>query len=390
VAAKLDGYLKPQSPKDQYKCLIGVKDARKFEAKYGALLMSRLSTMTMMTAKEVGFVDIDAPGKVVCYTELSGLPLPSLKALDQWYVSYRSEDKIPVHTHRSTSTFVHARELTLDELASRAEDFKLFVQAVALGVLKRTERGEDTGLYSVTKRGRTQSIGDEKKLRLIGIPEVYRPIIREQVDGDLEKLTSSDQLAIWVALLEYYAVSVYPLATFRSDGVDVDRKSLPTLMCEKLVEDWTRRLELTLGQGAAERLLRTASDVVRDWTIEIPGSTSDVYQYEVNMRDLQNKRVLLNKVLQPGWGLSGVSQSQTGIGIAGGPPPIPQIQVHVVVNGQQAGPFDINTLKEMFKSGRLTKDSLVWMEGMASWAAASTVSAIASVFGAIPPPLPPA
>lgn len=71
VAAKVEGYLKPQNPKDQYKCLIGVKDATKFEAKYGALLMSRLPTMTMMTAKEVGFVDIDAPGKMVCYTELS-------------------------------------------------------------------------------------------------------------------------------------------------------------------------------------------------------------------------------------------------------------------------------------------------------------------------------
>ena len=397
VAAKVEGYLKPQNPKDQYKCFIGVKDAKKFEAKYGALLMSRLPTMTMMTAKEVGFVDIDAPGKVVCYTELSGLPLPSLKALDQWYVSYRSEDKIPVHTHRSTSTFVHARELTLDELSSRAEDFKLFVQAVAVGVLKRAERGEDAGLYSVKKRGRTQSIGDEKKLRLIGIPEVYRPIIQEQVDGDLEKLTSSDQLAMWVALLEYYAASVYPLATFRTDGVDVDRKSLPTLMCEKLVEEWTRRLVLKLGQGTAERLLRTAGDLVRDCTIEIPGSTSDVYPYEVNMRDIHTKRVLLDAVLQAGWTLPqpGVAQSQPAgaVGtLSGGPPPLhqpPQIQVFVAVNGQQSGPFDMFTLRQMACSGQLTKDSLVWMEGMASWAAASTVNMISSVFGAVPPPLPP-
>ncbi len=395
VGAKVEGYLKPQNPKDQYKCLIGVKDAKKFEDKYGKLLLNRLPPMTMMTAKEVGFVDIDTPGKVVCYTELSGLPLPSLKSLDQWYVSYRSEDKIPVHTHRSTSTFVHARELTLDELSSRAEDFKLFVQAVALGVLKRTERGEDAGLYSVTKRGRTQSIGDEKKLRLIGIPEVYRPIIQEQVDEDLEKLNSPDQLAMWIALLEYYASSVYPIATFRSDGVDVDRKSLPTLMCEKLVEDWTRRLELKLGQGTAERLLRTASDLVHDWTIEIPKSASDVYQYEVNMRNIQTKRVLLNAVLQPGWKLpqAVVAEQQPKVQagtLPGGPPPLPQqqIQVFVAVNGQQAGPFDMPILRQMVYSGQLTKDSLVWMDGMVSWAAASTVAGIASVFGVVPPPLP--
>ncbi len=301
VSAKLEHYLRPQNPNDQYKCLIGVKDARKFETKYKSLLTKRLPTMTMMTEKEIGFVEIDTPGKVVCYTELSGLPLPSLKALDQWYVSYRSEDKIPVHTHRRTSTFVHARELTLDELYSRVEDFKLLVQAVAIGVLKRTEKGDDAGLYSVTKRGRTQTIGDEKKLRLVGIPEAYRPIIVEQIDGDLERLTSPDQLALWVALLEYYATKVYTIATFKIDGEDKDRKSLPTLMCENLVTEWSRRLEAKLGQGISERLVRTAGDILRDWTFEIPGSTSDVYVYEVNVKEIKPKRVLRREVLETGW-----------------------------------------------------------------------------------------
>lgn len=407
VAAKVDGYLKPDNPEDQYACLIGVKNAKQFKDTYGSILMSRLPTTTMMTKDKVGFVDIDAPGKVVCYTELSGLPLPSLKALDQWYVSYRGEDKIPVHTHRVTSKFVHAREMTPEELSSRAEDFKLFIQAVALGVLKRTEKGEDAGLYCVTKRGRTQSIGDEKKLRLVGISEAYRPIIQEQVDEDLEKLTSSDQVAMWVALLDYYSAQVYPIATFRtSDRVDEDRRSLPTLMCESLVEEWTRRLDLTIGQGAAERLLRTAGDVMRDWTIEIPGSASDVYPYEVNMSVIQPKRVLFDKVLKSGWTLMqdaveqpkpiGAVVYKEGVkigGSVGGPPPLPpqpQIQVFVAMNGQQAGPFDLTVLRQMAYAGQLTRDSLVWMEGMTTWAAASTVAGITTVFGAVPPPLPPA
>ena len=400
VGAKVEGYLKPQNPEDQYKCLIGVKNARKFEEKYGKLLLNRLPTITMMTSKQVGFVDIDAPGMLVCYTELSGLPLPSQKSLDQWYVSYRGEDKIPVHTHRSTSTFVHAREMTLDELAAQAEDFKLFVQAVALGVLKRTERGEDAGLYTVTRRGRTQSIGDEKKLRLIGIPEIYRPIILEQVDQDLGKLISPDQLSMWIALLEHYSAGVYPVATFRSDGVDVDRKGLPTLMCENLVGEWTKRLELMIGQGAAERLLRTAGDAMRDWTFEIPGSTADVYPYEVNMREVQNKRVLLEKVINSEWTLTQDSISphteaavgQLGVRAGVIPPPLPPqmpVQVFVAANGQQAGPFDLPVLRQMVTAGQLTRESLVWMEGMVNWAAASSVTAIASVFGAVPPPLPP-
>jgi len=187
-------------------------------------------------------------------------------------------------------------------------------------------------------------------------------------------------------LLDYYVVSVYPIATSRtSDREDEDRESLPTLMCEHLVKEWTGRLELMLGQGAAERLLRTAGKVLRDWTIEIPGSTLDVYPYEVNVRAIQTKRVLLDKVLKPGWTLP-----QDG-GVAGPPqlPPQLQIQVFVAVNGQKSGPFDMSTLRQMADTGQLTRDSLVWMDGMASWVAASTVTGIASVFGAVPPPLPP-
>lgn len=301
VAAKVEGYLKPQNPHDQYKCFIGVKDSVKFQEKYGAKLLGRLPTMTMMTQEEVSFVEIDSPGKLICYTELSGLPLPSLKALDQWYVSYRSEDKIPVHTHRVTSTFVHARELTLDELASRVEDFKIFLLAVTLGVLKRTEKGLDAGLYSVTKRGRTQSIGDEKKLRLVGIPDAYRPIINEQVNADLDRLLMPEQLAMFVALLDYYAASVYPIATIRNDQTDIDKKQFPTLICEKLVEEWSRRLELIIGETSAENLRRNAESVLRDWSTEIPGSTSDVYPYEVNIKEILPKRVLKQEVLQPNW-----------------------------------------------------------------------------------------
>lgn len=390
VAARVEKYLKELDPNDHYKCFIGVKDSSKFDAKYGALLKSRLPTVTMMTAKEVGFVEIDTPGKVVCYTELTALPLPSLKGLDDWYTSYREENtKIPLHTHRRTSTFVHPRELTTTELALRAEDFKLFVQAVALGVLTRTERGEEAGLYKLRVKGQSRYVGDEKLLRLEGFDTNYRKAVQLQVDLDTEQLILPEQIAMWCALMEYYHGSAYALNVMLVDGKSKEQKSLPTLMCEKLVEDWTKRLKLKVDEVEAERLLHSAREVLNKWTNEIPTSTSDVYPYEVNFKEIKPKRVLQREVLQPGWTLAGVSQPQTRIGTAGGPPPIPQIQVHVVVNGQQAGPFDINTLKEMFKSGQLTKDSLVWMEGMASWSAASTVSVIASVFGAGPPPLPP-
>jgi len=71
------------------------------------------------------------------------------------------------------------------------------------------------------------------------------------------------------------------------------------------------------------------------------------------------------------------------------PPPLPTVlQLFVAINGQQQGPFDLAALQQMAQSGKLTRDTLVWKQGMASWGAASTVAELAALFGAVPPPIP--
>ena len=71
------------------------------------------------------------------------------------------------------------------------------------------------------------------------------------------------------------------------------------------------------------------------------------------------------------------------------PPPIPPaLTFHVVINGQQAGPYDMNTLKQMAMQNQLTMEILVWREGMANWTAAGKVPELSSIFGSVPPPIP--
>jgi len=73
------------------------------------------------------------------------------------------------------------------------------------------------------------------------------------------------------------------------------------------------------------------------------------------------------------------------------PPPLPsQLQLFVAVNGQQTGPFDLAVLQQMARSGQLTRDSLVWKQGLAAWTAAGQVAELSALFGAVPPPVPPA
>ena len=77
---------------------------------------------------------------------------------------------------------------------------------------------------------------------------------------------------------------------------------------------------------------------------------------------------------------------------AGGapPPPLPQgPQYFAALDGKQAGPFNAAALKAQIDSGTITRDTLVWSEGMAEWTAARQVDAVSKLFASAPPPLPP-
>lgn len=67
------------------------------------------------------------------------------------------------------------------------------------------------------------------------------------------------------------------------------------------------------------------------------------------------------------------------------PPPIPTVAYHVAINGQAAGPFDMTSLTQMTANGQLTRDSLVWKNGMEQWAKAGIVDELNRLFNSIPP-----
>jgi membrane protease subunit (stomatin/prohibitin family) len=71
------------------------------------------------------------------------------------------------------------------------------------------------------------------------------------------------------------------------------------------------------------------------------------------------------------------------------PPPIPQeVSFFAVVDGKQNGPFDAGALQSHIGSGQITRQTLVWKQGMAAWTAAGQVPELSNLFAAVPPPLP--
>lgn len=88
--------------------------------------------------------------------------------------------------------------------------------------------------------------------------------------------------------------------------------------------------------------------------------------------------------------MAGVFQSQQPAGAPAAPPPLPGGKsFFVAVNGQQQGPFDMGALSQRQQQGQLTRETLVWAQGMANWTPAGQVPDLAALFANAPPPLPP-
>jgi hypothetical protein len=70
------------------------------------------------------------------------------------------------------------------------------------------------------------------------------------------------------------------------------------------------------------------------------------------------------------------------------PPPPPQLQYSLSINGQTTGPFNWQQLEQMVQNGQLQRNTHVWKTGMAGWEQAGTVEELTALFAAVPPPPP--
>lgn len=71
------------------------------------------------------------------------------------------------------------------------------------------------------------------------------------------------------------------------------------------------------------------------------------------------------------------------------PPPMPgSLSYYVVIGGQQSGPHNLDGLEALAANGTLTRESLVWKNGMTDWAAADTQTDLQALWAQTPPPLP--
>ncbi len=71
------------------------------------------------------------------------------------------------------------------------------------------------------------------------------------------------------------------------------------------------------------------------------------------------------------------------------PPPIPGATTYyVAIDGKQHGPLDKKALSELVATQQLTRETLVWKQGLAGWEEAGGQADLQDLFANTPPPLP--
>jgi hypothetical protein len=380
---------------DQFKCFIGVGDAnawKKLESEIRAA-----APTGSFNGDLINIVNTGQGGKAVCYIELSGFPMTVLRGLPTWRTSYQIENpKIPTHLHFDATRFRHPIAPSMDELNRLADDYEIFLQAVALGVVRRKQDLADREalfqprgqyLFEVEAgSGEWLQIGNEFAIRSNGLAPYYRERIIEAVRLRLATL-GPRRLLLLAALMRHYQQRVYQ-ARLEADetGAQLPSPSLPGITARRLSEAWLQRA-LAMDAGLSAAQLDIALDRLLSWTESVPDSAGDAYSWEV-AQPLE-KRVPLPAFLADEGLAAGVLQAAvtapTHTALAGA-------AYKTFVGGVQRGPYSADELGLRIARGEIDAATKVWnmrwVPRVDQWQAAGALAELAPLFqaAAIPDP----
>lgn len=425
IEARLGGDFTPQP--DRFKCFIGVQQADKFSKRFKSELVGCIPTGLGLNAQALSIVETGMPGRAVCYVELSGIPLTILRSMETWRTSYRIEsEKMPLHTHIDSTRFKHPYSPTPDELNQLADDFKCYLKAVMLGVLKRCDSPDliPSGQYEFTvARGDVRRLGNERGFRLNGLPQDYSENIYAQVKHKLDQLSPAG-IALMVALADYYAKQVYtPCLIANEMGAQVEYVGFACAISKELQKELLQlAVRFEVDQHLIERAYQLTEypEEMEKWASVVKDSDEDAYQDEIreaskgrrlkwvmNMApSVMQQHAQILQAPSPAQAFAqdpyaGAQQQVSAAvlqrsasmpppppGAVPPPPPIAPLSYfyHVSIQGQTQGPLRRDQVLAMLHAQQIDLNTSIWREGLANWI---TIAQCAELIMAPPPPPPP-
>ncbi|XYJ11403.1 tubulin-like doman-containing protein [Telluria sp. B2] len=361
VNARFSAEFTPNS--DQFKCFIGVGDVaawRRMELEIRAAVPTGFFHGDL-----VSIVNTGIPGRAVCYIELSGIPMTVLRGLPTWRASYQIENpKIPTHLHFDSTRFRHPISPSMDELNRLADDYEWFLQAIALGVIRRkADLGDREASFQPRGQylfevepgsGEWLQIGNEYAIRSNGLPPYYREQVIAAVRSRQAQL-GPHQLLLLAALMRHYQLRVYePRLETDETGAQLPSPSLPNITARRLYDAWFRRA-VALDPSLSNASVDAALAMLPDWTETVPDSASDAYSWEV-------ERPVDKRVIKPEFLASDARAAQAierrvqpaAPAATSGP------RYKLFVQGAQRGPFAVEEIARQLTQGEIDLATRAW------------------------------
>jgi len=341
---------------DQFKCFIGVGDPvswRRMEAEIRAAVPTGY-----FHGELVSIVNTGVSGRAVCYIELSGYPMTVLRGLPTWRASYQIENpKIPTHLHFDATRFRHPISPSMDELGRLADDYEWYLQAIALGVIRRKpELGDREAAFQPRGQylfevepgsGEWLQIGNEFAIRSNGLPPYYREGVVNAVQARLAAL-GPQRLVLLAALMRHYQLRVYePRLEVDETGAQLPSPSLPNIPARRLYDSWIRRAQAADPALQPARIEALLGHIER-WTEAVPGSSQDAYSWEVERA--VDKRVILPALL--------ADEEAAAQALAPRPATAPRFKLFV--GGFQRGPFTVDEIAQQALRGEIDHATRAW------------------------------
>jgi len=338
------------------------------EIKNGAQLIVRESQVAIFLHEgEIG--DIFGPGRV----ELTTANIPVLTTLKSWKYAFNAPFKCDVY-------FVSMRQFTDLKWGTKNP---IMLRDAEFGPVRLRAFGSYCVKVSDPEAFIKQIAGTDTLFQMSEITGQFRNILVSRFADSLaeSKIPMLDLAANYNEMGDLLLGNLQP--EFDEYGIQLTKFLIENISVPEEVEKaLDKRTQMgVIGNLSAYTQFQTAEAIEDMANNPNAGANAMGMIAGVGMGNIMGGA--MQGAAQPAAGQQPPDQT------AAGPPPLPQqIQWFAALDNQQAGPLTPDQIKQMVTEGRITKETLVWKQGMADWVPAGQVPDMTAFFGSVPPPLP--
>lgn len=334
------------------------------EIKYGAQLIVRQSQVAVFVNMGV-IADVFTSGQ----HRLTTQNLPVLSTLLGWKYGFQSPFKAEVY-FVNTRNFTNLKWGTKNPVILRDPEF---------GPVRLRAYGTYVVKVSEPSRFIREIVGTGGHFTIEEVSEQLKNLIVTRFSDMLaeSKIPVLDLAASYNELSDYLTGKIAP--EFLEYGIEVTKLLVENIALPQEVEEALDKKSSMGIIGNLDNFLKYQSATAMEAAARNPGGEASA---------------------GVGMGIGFAMANQLGKMVANAPeasqaesspPPLPlegDCKYFVGKDGKQAGPFDKDAIRAYIQKGVITKETLMWKQGMEGWNAAGLFSEFEVLLKATPPPLP--